>query len=384
MAHIRSLIVETALLTGGEYSVILLVHIRNCPEPIFASTSAYDAALRAAGLPAELHTISVLWDDALLETWYPLVAEHRTMWQVYQPLQLLAHFLPAFDHYWQLELDVRFTSDAGALLDALARFSTHEPRKQALERASWLFLPSRMGSSYAAFLAAVNRSAGGGSHAWGPLAIPDVAPVGPAPPTARPHDDDFAWGVGEEAAVVVTSLCADGRASARWTFRDWVLGFAGGGAAAPPCWFCPPAVQRAGRTLLHEAHRVQVRRGLAVPSEATLVSLALWHGLKISFPPLPTFVRSQGFNETLWEEWSAGGPGPEGGGGERKGFGGLDPQDKFTEGMSWWWTSTWAGEVMEAWCADDGNSSTGLPFVLATKGGRVYAPGMALHPVKEP
>lgn len=75
--NIRSLIVETALRTGGEYAVVLLVHIQYRESNIFKSKADYDAAFEAAKIPLELQSISVLWDDHLLESWYEAVEEHR-------------------------------------------------------------------------------------------------------------------------------------------------------------------------------------------------------------------------------------------------------------------------------------------------------------------
>lgn len=77
MWNIRSLIAETALRTGGEYAVILLVNIQDSGRNIFASQENYDRAFEAANIPPELQSIAVLWDDHLLQSWYPRIEEHR-------------------------------------------------------------------------------------------------------------------------------------------------------------------------------------------------------------------------------------------------------------------------------------------------------------------
>lgn len=77
--YLRSLVVETSLRTGGEYQVILLVDMKDYDgyEPeIFASREAYEQGLRDAGVPPEFQSIAILWDNRLLESWYPLVGEH--------------------------------------------------------------------------------------------------------------------------------------------------------------------------------------------------------------------------------------------------------------------------------------------------------------------
>ena len=75
MHNLRSLIVETALNSGGEYAVYLLVHIKDDSRKIFESKKNYEAALRDT-LPPELRSIGVLFDTPLLESWYPKVGDH--------------------------------------------------------------------------------------------------------------------------------------------------------------------------------------------------------------------------------------------------------------------------------------------------------------------
>lgn len=169
MYNLRSLIVEAGLRTGGEYSVFLLVNIRDVDANVFASDESYRAALEKAGVPKELHGISVLWDEHLLRSWYPKIEEYKTEYQVFQPMQLFALHYPEFDHFWQLELDMRFLGDAGQYLDSVSNFARNEPRKQALERSTFLHMQHKYGN-YADFAAAVDAVNNGSSHVWGPFA----------------------------------------------------------------------------------------------------------------------------------------------------------------------------------------------------------------------
>lgn len=77
MYNLRSLVVEAGLRTGGEYAVVLLVNIRGEDSNIFASEEAYQEAFEKAGIPPEFQSISLLWDEALLKSWYPKVGEYR-------------------------------------------------------------------------------------------------------------------------------------------------------------------------------------------------------------------------------------------------------------------------------------------------------------------
>ncbi|KAK0630473.1 hypothetical protein B0T17DRAFT_490451 [Bombardia bombarda] len=374
MHYIRSLIVETALRTGGEYQVILLVDMKEYDRHIYDSTDTYQEALRNSSVPPELRSIAILWDDRLLENWYPAVNEHRTMWQVYQPMQLLALHYPEFDHMWQFELDIRFTGDAGKYLDRMGDFARNEPRKQALERATFQHMQQRIGS-YQNFSAAVNASNNGSAYLWGPLRIPDLLPIGPEPPTLSPADDDFRWGVGEEADVIVTSLCNNASAAMSWIFRDWLFGFSDG--LDTTRFFCPPAITRTSRTLLLAVHQAQVQFGMTVPSEATPPSFAVWHGLKLSFPQQPVFFENPTDDEYM-DGWWKGGP--------ANSSTGVGP-DLLAHprgyGLSFWWETLWPRLLYDAWEGREIPEDVPFPWILAKDGnGTAYMPNMMMHPVK--
>jgi len=73
--NLRSLIVETTLSSGGEYAIFLLVHVRDPERNIFGSEANYAAALDEL-LPPELRPMAVLFDNSLLESWYPKIKDH--------------------------------------------------------------------------------------------------------------------------------------------------------------------------------------------------------------------------------------------------------------------------------------------------------------------
>lgn len=77
LQYLRSLITETSLRSGGEYQVILFVDNKDRSQNIFASSTAYGNALEKAGVPRELRSITMLWNEELLESWYPNISEHR-------------------------------------------------------------------------------------------------------------------------------------------------------------------------------------------------------------------------------------------------------------------------------------------------------------------
>jgi hypothetical protein len=388
MWSIRSIITEAALKSGGEYAVILLVNIRRRDRNIYESQEEYNLAFEQLDLPAELRSIAVLWDNHLLESWYPLIKQHSTEYQANQPLQLFALHYPEFDHYWQIEMDQRFLGDAGEYLDSVSAFARYEPRKQSLERASFLYSETAHGS-YANFTRAVDAANHGKSRAWGPIHIPDVQPIGPEPHIANPKDDDYWWGVGEDADVIVTSFCADVLES-KWAWQMYIKGFREG--FFTPRWCCPPAIMRGSRALLLTVHEAQLEDGLSVPSEAVFPSFALWHGLKLSFPPQPVYMSPErsderGHNDEtsrVASEWLDKSHTPWFGHDPATSLDGTahaNPSSKANRGLSWWWTSTYTREIMDVWL-NNGIVGEDVPDMLVVQDGVVYAPNMAMHPVK--
>ena len=298
--------------------------------------------------------------------------------QIMQPLQLFAHFYDGFDHYWQFEMDSRFTGHVGHLLDALSLFAKEQPRKQARERLSYAYMP-RIHGTYAEFSAAVNRSLKGGGF-WGPQRIKDVVlPMGPAPPTAQAEDEDFSWGVGEDADLIVLKQCATVSRMQDWVYRDWVGGFRDG--ADVPRTACPPAQARASWNLLNAIHKSQALDAVWVPSEATLPSWALWHGLKMIQAPQPYYQDPQYDIREMNDFWN-GGP-----------IGTFDDGMAFGPGMynwaghgdivtstTWAWSSEFPSKIMDSWLDDDVDAV--LPHVMRTYDGHVMAPNLAVHPRK--
>lgn len=208
-----------------------------------------------------------------------------------QPLQLLAHFFPEFDHFWQFEMDTRFTGHVGKMLEAFDSFSANQPYKQSLERGSWEYIPEVHGT-YEEFSHGVDEAMKGGASVWGPVKVKDISPIGPQPPSDDPHDEAFEWQVGHEADLVLLGQVSDVtrfQSQDDWVFRDWHLGNFHRDFGKLPRYMSVPAQARASWELLEGIHRAQHNHGLAIASEATLPSFAVWLGLKIVAVPLPKY-----------------------------------------------------------------------------------------------
>lgn len=311
----------------------------------------------------------------------------RPFWQVFQPLQLFAQTYNKFDHYWNLELDVRFTSHTLHYLEALSRFSRNEPRKQMWERASYRYMPAIHGT-YHNFLSTVNRSLEG-RGLWQPPPTPEFPnPAGPLPPVPDPILDDFHWGVGDDADFISMVPCQNVTFEPRWFGESYVFGFEHG--RDTPRFFCPQAVGRASWTLLNAIHAAQFDKGLRVPSEATLPSFAYWHGLKVSLPPQPWFViPKQGDVRRMDEILNGGQPLRKEWMGFANGTKLWDDtvHEEFQETIhpTYRWGSIFPGELMDAWLGTevDAGGKSELPYLLRRgDDGKVYAPSLMLHPVK--
>lgn len=127
---------------------------------------------------------------------------------------------------------------------------------------------------------------------WGPVLKTGVSPVGPKPPVRRPNDDDYKWGVGEEADLISLSPIFEP------SQNDW--------ASTQDIWNLPPesfdghpvrqiprraslgTMPRLSKRLLDQMHFTQLK-GWGLASELSPSTLALWHGLKAVHVPHPIY-----------------------------------------------------------------------------------------------
>ena len=114
MMHLRSLIAELSLHSGGEYSIFLLVEFKDDERPI-DEPEVYQDILEAH-IPRELHNMTVFYNrKKLMSSWYP--KSTLKVESLNQGLQVFAELHPEFDHFWQMELDVRYTGHWYNLLE---------------------------------------------------------------------------------------------------------------------------------------------------------------------------------------------------------------------------------------------------------------------------
>jgi len=150
LQSIRALITELSLLSGGEYQVFLFVNIKDNHANLFDEKIRKD--LLQQTVPEELQDISILWNEGIMESWYPEVTDWQVYWHQFMPLQWFMETHPEFDYVWNWETDARFTGNHYQFLEALAKFSRNAPRKYLWERNQRFYFPDAHGN-YSQWLA---------------------------------------------------------------------------------------------------------------------------------------------------------------------------------------------------------------------------------------
>jgi hypothetical protein len=75
--YVRSLIMELSLHTGAEFEIFLLVHVKDDNYPVHTNDESVARRVKEAFIPPEFRDLAVLFNDRLLELWYPNIQEHR-------------------------------------------------------------------------------------------------------------------------------------------------------------------------------------------------------------------------------------------------------------------------------------------------------------------
>ena len=373
--HVRAMVMELSLHSGGEYSVYNLVEIK---DPIFASRLLQDPILYNQAMesyvPGEMHNMSLLWSvDSLTRHWYPKTNQSRSQQDhMLQPTQLFSLLHPEFDHVWQMELDARFTANWYNLLENADAWARAQPRKLLSERNSRFYMPYLHGSWDNLTQVIEDETFPSGGN-WGPAQNTSIFidPVGPEPPVADPKDDDYEWGVGEDADLLAFAPImkspykpTDHKFSIYQGFPD---------VRAPEYYYLDTIVMvRLSRQLLRVMHEAEVEHGVDAVPELKCGMFAHLHGLKMVSYPLPTYYdpvpgmiddpeeleelfNAQEPEETIWRE-------------------GRDEYSEAHVDRLTWWNSdaNYAPELYRRWI--DGSEEGGPE--------RLCLPGILMHPIK--
>lgn len=374
---IRSLVTELSLRTGGEYQVFLFVHVKDDDIDLWASEEIYNRTVEEH-VPPEFRSMTVLWNEAAVERMYPkLTPKARKVHNgQFLPVQMFMQEFREFDFVWNWEMDSRVVGHHYDVLSKMGEFARKQPRKGLWERNERFYIPSFYGDYDTEFRAAVERASGRESI-WGPPKVPVVSPVGPKPPVATPEEDNYEWGVGEEADLITLAPMFN-PINSGWVMRNQVWGY----RSRDFPWGKLPrratiiTQARLSRKLLDVMHAEDLR-GNHVASEMAAQTTALLHGLKAVYAPMPVYF-DRPWSGAQLARWFNGGPkGESGSFGSAMGWG----QEGRFLGSTWYFRAFPPQRLYNNWMGYEDTNIGGPEW--EAEHGRPCLPAMMLHPVKE-
>lgn len=342
MHNIRSMITELSLMSGGQYEVILLVHVLDSNIPIWED-DVYEKVLKE-NVPQEFWNIAELWNIYMVKEPYHnlddgLANVHQSQWM---PIQQFSIYRPEFDYLWNWEIDSRYTGHMYELLEKMSAFGRKQPRKGIWERSERFYVPEVHGNYDTDFRHFVETHTDQDTAVWGPVAVPEVTPLGPKPPVPHPSQDNYEWGVGEEADFI-TLLPIFNPDGTNWVIRDDVFGYQN--------WIGTPrrttiiTQTRISKRLLHAMH-VENSAGRHMASEMFPQSVALHHGLKAVHAPHPIYSE-QAWTPKRLDSWFNICDAQGSGGCQESPFG-WGREHRF-DSLSWYYRCDFPGKIYWNW-----------------------------------
>ncbi|KAK4985103.1 hypothetical protein LTR50_006163 [Elasticomyces elasticus] len=300
---LRAMINELSLRSGGEYDVHFLVHIKDDSIPIWADAVTYQQTLEA-NVPREFWNISTLWSEAQMKEYYPGPftdnfanmagsSIHGVYRSAHFALQWFAQQYPEYEFYWNWEMDIRYTGHYYEFNDRIGEWARQQPRKGLWERSERFYIPGHHGdwTDFTQMVERETRERGEGP-VWGP--VNDFENTGMLPPpnaTARPprqyHEDNFEWGVGEDADLIVFNPIFKPNTT-NWVFRLDVTGY-NLSCPVPPRRAAIVTVARLSNRLLSVMHEETWRMKHTMFPEMWPPTVCLHHGLKAVYAPHPIY-----------------------------------------------------------------------------------------------
>ena len=407
--YLRSLITELSLMTGGEYVIHFLIHVKDDNIPIWAEQRVYDRVLENS-LPKEFRGMGTLWSErqmslvygGLQESFFRDLPVHGVYRGSFLPVQYFASQNPDFDFFWNWEMDVRYTGQWYHLLDKVQSFAKAQPRKGLWERNGRFYIPSVHGSwedfkqmvrfqtemgtdnpnnVWSSLKPAAESGAGtpqpkADTPVWGPLSPPDMlTDQNDTIPSISYEKDKYVWGVDEEADLIVFNPLFDPDGTT-WFFTGDVTGY-NTTAGLPPRRAAITTTSRLSRKLLQTMHRETMLSRHLMFSEMWPASIALHHGYKAVFAPHPVYI-DRNWPTSYLNAVMNGGRNGATGGARTSVFGSREHNFK---GTTWFYDAGFSPSLWKRWLGYKVDNDGGEQAELAGEG-RMCVPGMLLHPVK--
>ncbi|KAI1325125.1 hypothetical protein F5Y16DRAFT_378897 [Xylariaceae sp. FL0255] len=374
---IRALITELSLRTGGLYQVYLFVHVKDSAYAIWDDEGTYQYVLQQ-NVPPEFRDIAILWNDEAVQAMYPKLDPEKATVHVSQWLsvQKFAQEFNEFDYIWNWEMDARVTGHHYDFLEKLVDFAKAQPRRGLWERSERYYIPSLHGDYDTDFRKEVETRTGEDSI-WGPMNFSFINPIGPKPPVAKPEDDDYKWGVGEDADLITVAPIINVFESG-WVGANDVWGFNDSTHATQqlPRRVTIVTHSRISKRLLDIMH-VENLRGNHIASEMTCQTIALLHGLKAVYAPMPMFFDRPWKGEDIARWFNSGKKGESGGDNSAIGWG----REARYGGSTWYYRANPPQRLYNNLMGYEDTKYGGEEW--EEYHGRPCLPPMLLHPVKD-
>ncbi|KAK4154721.1 hypothetical protein C8A00DRAFT_32459 [Chaetomidium leptoderma] len=444
--NLRALISELSLTSGGRYDIHLLVQVRNDGRnPVWADDDAYRNRINET-VPEEFRGLATLWSETQMLAVYqglhdlwtrgPDLPVHGSYRGLQMAMQHFAYNHPEYEHFWQWEMDIRYTGHYHDLLSKMELWAKDQPRKGLWERNARFYMPHVHGSwedfkqmarvqtehgtvgadnlwntvpgakhgSDNSNTKTPQTSRSGEQTVWGPLRPHSESDwfehaADPTPPTTYERDK-YTWGVGEEADLLTLSPIFDPDGTS-WKLADDITGYTektgdGDGVVMigkPPRRAQIITASRMSRRLLLAMHRETAFKKHHAFPEMWPATVALHHGLKAVFAPHPVFVDRAWPPEYMGRTLNGGRNGASGGA-RTSVFG---DREHNLRGLTWFYNAGFSGNLYKRWMGLRVNNDGGEEFetmvdesaddgsVGTMRGGegRMCLPPMLLHPVKE-
>jgi hypothetical protein len=312
MYALRAMIAELSLKSGGEYDVHFLVHVKDNSIPIWADERVYQQVLRE-NVPREFWGLATLWSEKQMEMYYPEPfpnnfanmagsSIHGVYRSAHFALQWFSQEFPDYDYYWNWEMDLRYSGHYYNFNTKISDWAKKQPRKGLWERSKRFYIPEYHGSwdNFTKFVEweteyvdkpKNNEEQSGPLPVWGPVNnFPNEGmldpPEGTTPPTSY-EDDNYEWGVGEEADLMTFNPIFD-TSQTNWVFSWDVTGYKNT-LPPPPRRVAIITVSRLSKRLLDIMHHETWRMRHTMFPEMWPPSVAFHHGLKAVYIPHPVY-----------------------------------------------------------------------------------------------
>ncbi|KAJ2974799.1 hypothetical protein NUW58_g8543 [Xylaria curta] len=336
--NFRAMISELNLQSGGEYDVHFLLHVRDNNAPIWAN-SATARDIIEMNVPAEFHGLCTLWSEAQMKFFYPGNFGdtfenpsngdiHGVYRSAHMPLQHFAVMHPEYEHFWNWEMDMRWTGSYYELFDRIGKWGAKQSRVGAWERSSKYYIPGLHGT-WENFTRLVNNEirATNRRPLLGPVGFPGKVSLSQGenfmPANCATGSEFSQCGVGEEADLITLNPLFDADES------GWVF------ASDPPgslVVYFQSCTKKLGDSITACSARCFHYDGFS-------------HGLKAVFAPHPVFLDRDWPDVEIDKAFN--------GGKDHSSSGHGSPFDLNNEhnhkGTSWYYNSEFAGLLWRRW-----------------------------------